>query len=458
VRVSLELRTAAALAAVIALLAAAVWLVCGRAHGLEIAGLSAGAFLLIAATLLGLVFHPLDVTLRRSRQLLGGRDGPSPGRTSDQVAEVDELLTSLIQVFQMGEAAMAAESWRDLARLRTHNRQLVEVGDIGQAVNAALPYRETVERALARVKAFLHADFVALLVRDQATGKLDLEGTLGVSQRSLDTSCCSELEDCPIRRAMAGDSVVRSSGHRCTLLPHTMTHQLGLPISPDARGDMALLATGTTSENFDAISDEALHALRGHLFSALQNARKYDSIRRQVVTDHLTHLYNRRYFMNRAAEEVQRSLHDQAPMSLVLVDIDHFKRFNDTYGHPTGDRVLQAVAAILQDAVRTTDVCARHGGEEFTLLLPNTPGDNAMFMANRVRNTLGQTRYTGLGLPADACITISAGVATCPRDATTIEDLLEMADRALYRAKEDGRDRVVQYEPQSAQRSAATAG
>ena len=371
---------------------------------------------------------------------------------------MDELLASLIEVFQMGEAAMAAESWRDLVRLRTHNRQLVEVGDIGQAVNAALPYRETVERALARVKAFLHADFVALLSRDPVSGRLDLEGTLGVSPRLLDTSCCSELDDCPVRRALASDAVVRSSGHRCSLFPHTMTHQLGLQLSPGDDGDTALLATGTTSENFDVIADDALLALRGHLHGALQNARKYDSIRRQVVTDHLTHLYNRRYFMNRAAEEVERSLRDQAPMSVVLIDIDHFKRFNDTYGHPTGDRVLQAVAAILQDAVRTTDVCARHGGEEFTLLLPNTPGDNAMFMASRVRNTLGQTRYTGLGLPADARLTISAGVATCPRDATSIEDLLEMADRALYRAKEEGRDRVCQYEAQAGRRSTVTAG
>ncbi len=166
-----------------------------------------------------------------------------------------------------------------------------------------------------------------------------------------------------------------------------------------------------------------------------------------MVTDHLTRLYNRRYFVNRVAEELTRSLREQSPMSVVMVDIDHFKRFNDTYGHATGDRVLQAVAATLQDAVRTSDVCARHGGEEFVLLLPATPGENAVFMAERVRRTLGGTRYTGLGLPPDASITISCGVATCPRDATQVDELLELADQALYRAKAQGRDCVCQYEP-----------
>jgi diguanylate cyclase (GGDEF)-like protein len=250
---------------------------------------------------------------------------------------------------------------------------------------------------------------------------------------------------------VGGERLVRSIGHECSLFPHTMTHQLCLPVPAQGVGQMALLATSTNGEHFDLTSDVALETLRGDLVSALATARKYDSIRRQVVTDHLTRLYNRRHFVHHAGEELQRSLREQAPMSIVMVDIDHFKRFNDSYGHATGDRVLQAVAAHLQDAVRTDDVCARYGGEEFMLLLPNTPGDNAVFMADRVRRTLANTRYTGLGLPPDASITISCGVATCPRDATDVETLLELADQAMYRAKGAGRDCVRQYEPATAE-------
>ncbi|HEX5643662.1 MAG TPA: GGDEF domain-containing protein, partial [Thermoleophilia bacterium] len=87
--------------------------------------------------------------------------------------------------------------------------------------------------------------------------------------------------------------------------------------------------------------------------------------------------------------------------------------------------------------------CSRHGGEEFAVLLPNTPGDSAYHVAERVRKTLSGTRYTGLGLPPDVNITISVGVATCPRDATVLDELMELADKALYRAKAEGRDTVV---------------
>jgi len=440
VRTSLELRMAALLAAVLGLLTLGCWLVGSRQNAGPYALIAAGAFVAISGGLVFFVFRPLDRLLDESRRRLA-RDERRNGHPKDQVAELGDLLGGLIDVLQTGEAAQAAETWRDLARLRAHNRQLVEVGAIGQEINAALPYRETVARSLERAKSFLHADFIALLSRDLNHGRFAVDGSLGVSPRSLDPSRCAEAEDCPIQLALTSEALVRSANHRCGLFPHTMTHQLVIPLQTDGDGSVALLATSTTSKHFEAVSDEALEALRGHLRSALGNARKYDAIRRQVVTDHLTNLYNRRFFMSRAAEEVTRSLANQAPLSLVMIDIDHFKRFNDNFGHSTGDRVLQAVAAILQDAVRTSDTCARHGGEEFTLLLPNTPGDNAVFMADRVRRTLGGTRFTGLGLPPDAALTISAGVATCPRDATTVEGLLELADRALYRAKQEGRNR-----------------
>ncbi len=107
--------------------------------------------------------------------------------------------------------------------------------------------------------------------------------------------------------------------------------------------------------------------------------------------------------------------------------------------------MLQIVARVMQQHVRASDICARYGGEEFAMLLPQTPGENAAFMANRLRRTLSGTRYTGLGLAADATITISMGVATCPRDATEIDELLDLADQALYRAKAEGRNQVMLY-------------
>jgi diguanylate cyclase (GGDEF)-like protein len=231
-----------------------------------------------------------------------------------------------------------------------------------------------------------------------------------------------------------------------------MTHQLVIPVKVEHVGDMALLATSTSGEYADLLTDDILGALQNHVQSALTNAHKYDAIRRQVVTDHLTGLYNRRYFMNRAGEEIERSLRHQAPLSVLMVDIDHFKDFNDAYGHATGDRVLQTVARAMKDVLRKPDICSRHGGEEFAVLLPNPPGDAAYFVADRVRKTLGGTRYTGLGLPPEVNITISVGVATCPRDATVLDELMELSDKALYQAKADGRDMVVLWGAEERQR------
>ncbi len=444
---SIEVKTTGMIVVIFLVVIAAFSRVLTTNRLVELALALSGMFALIVVVLDIWVYRPLASLIRRSRRRLGARFEDDDPRHRDQIAELDHLINTIIRTFtevQTHEVRTErAES--DLLRLQTFNRQLVEVGDIGQEINAALPYRETVERTLARAKIFLHADFVALISLEPNTRAFDVEGALGVQAPSIDADCCLFTSDCPVRRAIDERTVVRSADHTCTLFPQTMKSQLIVPFDVDPMGEMALLATSTTSEHFDQIATNVLTTLQGHVHAALSNARKYDSIRRQVVTDHLTRLYNRRFFMNRAEEELARSLRNQQPLSLVMLDIDHFKHFNDAYGHATGDRVLQVVAGVMRQHVRKSDICSRHGGEEFGMLLPNTPGDNASFMANRLRRTLAGTRYTGLGLPSDVNITISMGVATCPRDATTVPELFELADKALYQAKDGGRDRVVQY-------------
>jgi diguanylate cyclase (GGDEF)-like protein len=445
--VSLEIKTTAMVATVLAVLFFVLRMMIGGHAAAELGIGAAAAFALIIIVLDAWVYRPLHGLIGRSRHRLGGKYESSDPFYRDELDELGYLVETLISVFTSAEIQESANASikDDLVRLRTFNRQLVQVGQIGQEISAALPYRETVERSLARIKGFTRADFVALMRHDAETRAFTLEGTFGVRLRKIEPDCCAFTPDCPVRRAVNSGQITRCADHACTLFPQTMKGQLIVPFAVEAVGDMALLCTATAPTTFDELTDEVVETLQAHLHNALSNARKYDAIRRQVVTDHLTRLYNRRYFMNRAGEELERSLHNQAPMSIVMIDIDNFKAFNDNYGHATGDRVLQAVATIMQNAVRTSDICARHGGEEFAMLLPNTPGDNAIFLAERVRKTLGATRYTGLGLPSDANITISAGVATCPRDATTVEELLDLADKALYRAKAAGRDMVCQF-------------
>ena len=443
--VSLELKTTAVVAVALAgfLLVATMWIDLESAW--ELAAAVLALFAIIAVTFDLWVYRPVHGLIRHSRAHLGGSYEREDPYYRDEIRELGYLMGTLISVFTAAEDKewVSQTIKDDLIRAQTLNRQLMDVGTLGREMNAALPYRETVERVLSRSKGFLRADFAALLLFDLEARGFSLEGAQGVLSPTLSAECCAFTPDCPVRRAIASGKLERVSGHVCTLFPSTMTHQLVIPVKTENIGDMALLTTSTSGDHVAGLPDDILVALQNHVQSALTNAHKYDAIRRQVVTDHLTRLYNRRFFMNRAAEEIARSLRHQAPLSVLMVDIDHFKHFNDAYGHATGDRVLQTVAQAMQDALRNSDICARHGGEEFAVLLPNTPGENAYYVADRVRRTVSGTRYTGLGIPAEVNITISVGVATCPRDATALDQLMELADQALYRAKEKGRDQVI---------------
>ena len=157
-----------------------------------------------------------------------------------------------------------------------------------------------------------------------------------------------------------------------------------------------------------------------------------------AVTDGLTGTYNHRYFHERLALEVERSSRSALPLSLLMVDVDHFKRYNDSHGHLAGDVALRRVAELLRADRRVNDVVARYGGEEFAVLLPDTPKVAAHKVAEAARALVA-----GEAFDDQPKVTISIGVAACPEDADEAGALIHAADTALYVAKHAGRDRVV---------------
>ncbi len=164
-------------------------------------------------------------------------------------------------------------------------------------------------------------------------------------------------------------------------------------------------------------------------------------LERLSVTDALTGLYNRRLLMENMVHEVQRSSRTDQPFSVLLMDIDEFKAFNDTYGHQAGDQALVMVAQIIRESVRVMDSVARYGGEEFVVVLPETDLIGAADTAERIRSAI-ESRKLSLG-KEDVGVTISIGVAQFPEDGETVEAVIASADQVLYRAKEGGRNRVV---------------
>jgi diguanylate cyclase (GGDEF)-like protein len=168
--------------------------------------------------------------------------------------------------------------------------------------------------------------------------------------------------------------------------------------------------------------------------------------------DGLTGIPNRRYFFERFEVEFQRAFRHKAPLSVVMMDIDHFKSFNDTYGHPAGDEALRVVAGLIQEGIRTYDMAGRYGGEEMIAFLPETDCKNALLVAERLRHAVEDGRIILLGRETEKPlnVTISIGIACWPDvEVKTIDDLIQAADGALYLAKEQGRNRCVVADPVS---------
>lgn len=168
--------------------------------------------------------------------------------------------------------------------------------------------------------------------------------------------------------------------------------------------------------------------------------RDVERLEQLSTTDGLTGLTNHRHFQTRLQAETERARRSNLALSLLMVDVDHFKRFNDRYGHPSGDTALREVARVLSDGRRINDLVCRYGGEEFAIVLPDTDGDAAEGLAERIR-----VRFTGQAESATKHLhglTVSIGVASAPEDGSTAQDLLQSADVALYRAKRRGRNRV----------------
>jgi diguanylate cyclase (GGDEF)-like protein len=158
------------------------------------------------------------------------------------------------------------------------------------------------------------------------------------------------------------------------------------------------------------------------------------------VRDGLTNLYNRRAFNDLLVQAVAREDRQNGRLSLILLDLDHFKKLNDTYGHPAGDEALRATARVLTQHLRKGDQAARYGGEEFVVILPGTDEEGALRLAERVRSALEKHRLVFEG--ARIAISASFGAALWPGDGKEPEALLSAADRALYASKQAGRNRV----------------
>jgi diguanylate cyclase (GGDEF)-like protein len=202
---------------------------------------------------------------------------------------------------------------------------------------------------------------------------------------------------------------------------------------------IGVLVVEDDTPNRDWEDEEMLmvRTVSDQLAVAISHARLFRHVQTQAMTDALTGLYNHRYFQERLDREIKMADRNNESLSLILLDLDHLKRINDTHGHRAGDAALCHVAGVLQSTVRDIDISARYGGEEFVIILPQCEREAAFQVAERVREAIALKSAPKVG-----AVTASIGFATYPTPARTKEELIEMADRAMYLAKDAGRNRV----------------
>ncbi len=178
---------------------------------------------------------------------------------------------------------------------------------------------------------------------------------------------------------------------------------------------------------------------------AASNSRLEDALAQVTLlarTDALTGVWNRRYFFEMAGRELERADRYGGPMALLMIDLDHFKAFNDHFGHQAGDQALMRLARVLQDSLRSIDLCGRYGGEEFVIMLPQTDKKGSALVASRLIEKVADISLDGVVGAGKKRLTCSIGVAMYPDDGKRLQDLVAAADAALYKAKGAGRNRV----------------
>jgi len=272
-----------------------------------------------------------------------------------------------------------------------------------------------------------------------------LEGVLTLDQRGKQTL---DRERIPLKRGahpMVDLILGRSVDERLEKYRHTIVY---VPLrARDENMGILMVDNLLSQQEIQPEQVPLLEAIAGQLSMAIKNARLFAGVEELSITDGLTGLYILRYFKQRLKEELYRAERTHGQLSLMILDIDHFKRFNDTYGHPAGDTILATVAERVLNNARKVDLTARYGGDEFFILLPDTTPEEALALSDRLHQAVANEP---IALPDGKVLrlTVSIGIATYPTHAASIDELIKRADEALYWIKSHGRNRIRLYSPE----------
>jgi GGDEF domain-containing protein len=367
-------------------------------------------------------------------------------------------------------AAITIHNARMFRRQEEQNRHLASLLDASRALTSTVVLEEVLSLVARKTAEALGATRCSILEQDAQDAGLRLRCTYPPQPAASDQEPAADLETIAVSASPAAGSVLvervddpeLDAARRAALTSRGEGARLVVPL---AYGDerLGLLAVTRSSQgrSFGAAEIELAQGLSEQAAAAIQNARLYQTLQQQAVTDALTGLYNFRYFQERLQEEVSRALRYGLPLSLIMLDIDGFKDFNDSHGHLMGDDALRSIGKLLRGRLRQhVDIPARYGGEEFVVILPSTaidttwspgraPGEGggapaigAAMVAERLRHDIEDESVTAGPVALPEPVTVSLGVAELLRHGRDATELIAAADRALYAAKRAGKNRV----------------
>jgi len=330
-------------------------------------------------------------------------------------------------------------------RLQRYNRQLETLRQAGLEISSELGLDALIWMIAPRSAELLNGTAMALYLHNTQTNTLELAISLGDNQPDMEKS---------VQRGIGLAGRVWESNKAVLLEDFHTGRTADLSKSYWGKVAGAPLIWGNeflgvvfvfSDQNFYESDLKILELFSSHAAAAVRNARLHQELSQLAVTDSLTGIYNRRYFFEMAEKEFHQAVRYKHPFSIIMFDLDLFKKVNDTFGHARGDETLQMVVRRCAAQMRGSDILGRYGGEEFVIALPETGAREAVLMAERLRQALAERPVESESFPA--LVTASFGVATLQPDVTDLLQLLNRADTALYHVKQAGRNQVILWNP-----------
>jgi diguanylate cyclase (GGDEF)-like protein/PAS domain S-box-containing protein len=310
---------------------------------------------------------------------------------------------------------------------------------LGELLQSCISQEEVLKAALGFApKIFTSSGAMALLNSQQRLEVVSSWSNCQVPLPVFERSACWALRTGHTHFVPAGDETAR-----CAHAEIVKNSYVCIPIA--AQGETLGILHFQASDEHPQLGESDLslkNTFAGQIGLSIANIRLREALRNQSIVDALTGLFNRRYLEEILECEVRRALRSEQTVGVMMLDLDHFKNFNDTYGHDAGDAVLRETAALLKRSVRAEDIVCRFGGEEFVVILPLADARTTQARADRIRSKLHELTVLHQGKSLGS-VTMSIGIAALPEHGNAAKALLEAADAALYRAKREGRDRVV---------------